>query len=81
MSLFLVFNRKFRKALKAVNDVSVGCKPQDPVVIAEVFIRKCLHAVDKGSNEQNCLLFYQCVLGPQKPDVPLPFNLSYVNVN
>ena len=70
------FIRKFRKALKAVSDVSLGHKPQDPVEIAELFIRKCLRGVDKGSDERNVLLFYQRVLAHRKPDDPLPFTLS-----
>ena len=32
------FIRKFRKSVKAVHDVSIGHKPQDPVEIAELFI-------------------------------------------
>ena len=70
------FIRKFRKAVKAVHDVSIGHKPQDPVEIAELFIRKCLRAADKGSDKRNCLLFYQRVLSHRKPSDPLPFTLS-----
>ena len=36
------FIRKFRKAVKAVHDVSIEHKPQDPVEISKLFIRKCL---------------------------------------
>ena len=61
-------------------DVSVGHPPPNPVEVEEWFIQKCLCTVEKVSDKRQILLFYECVLGHRKPEDPLPFTLSKIEI-
>ena len=74
----IVFVAKFRKAVKAIADVSMGIPMPSDQELVNLFIQKCLEVVPEGTAIRSSLLDYQRAIKFNGNNPILPFTLSQV---
>ena len=74
----VMFVAKFRKAVKAIADVSMGIPMPSDQELVNLFIQKCLEVVPEGTDIRSSLLDYQRAIKFNGNNPILPFTLSQV---